>query len=221
MRNRKAKAAVTAAPASSPATVIPRPGRKAPAASTTTGIRGIRVICLMNARYHAAREAFLDSVHRWLLFGVIGAGASAVATLALQFADYAWLNPAFGALAAVFGALDLAFDLSNRARGHSMMKRRYFELLADVEEGQKTVAQADVCLHRYSAEEEPAYHALLMASWNVVQETVYGARIDQYVIPIRHRLLQNLWRFEGANYEFKAGNDVPSLATSGSASPSA
>jgi hypothetical protein len=40
------------------------------------------------------------------------------------------------------------------------MKRRYFELLADVTEGKKTIEQADAAMHHCSADEEPAYHAL-------------------------------------------------------------
>ena len=41
-----------------------------------------RADCLMNARYHSAREAFLDTVHRWFMFAVIAFGAVAVVDLA-------------------------------------------------------------------------------------------------------------------------------------------
>jgi hypothetical protein len=32
----------------------------------------------MNARYHSAREGFLNGVHRWLMFGIIVIGAGSV-----------------------------------------------------------------------------------------------------------------------------------------------
>lgn len=169
----------------------------------TSTIRSVQTKCLMNARYHAAREAFLDSVHRWFMFGVVASGAGAVTGFASFLGEAEWLNAVFGTLAAVLGALDLTFDLANRARMHALMKRRYFELMADLEEGQKSIAQVEVCVHRYAADEEPAYHALLTASWNAAQEMVYGDKEDQYNIPWFHRKFQNFFRFEGVEYAFK------------------
>jgi hypothetical protein len=70
------------------------------------------------------------------MFGIIIFGASSV----IDFFP-PWAKTTSGALAAIFGALDLVFDLSNRARAHALMKRRYFELLADVTEGHKNVIE--------------------------------------------------------------------------------
>ncbi|WP_434722784.1 hypothetical protein [Mesorhizobium sp. RIZ17] len=163
-----------------------------------TGEEEITLNCLMNARYHSAREAFLDAIHRWFMFGVIISGAGAVSAL---FAGVPYVNLVLGTLAAVIGAADLAFDLSNRARTHSLMKRRYFELLSDLRDGQKTVAQAEACAHRFSADEEPAYQALLMGSWNAAQQMVYGNEAELLSIPRAHRWLQNFWRYEGTEYQ--------------------
>lgn len=163
----------------------------------------------MNARYHSAREAFLDAVHRWFMFGVIASGASAVAFV---FRDNPGIYPWLSVAAALFGAADLTFDLSNRARSHALMKRRYFELIADMRDGLKSVEQADACTHRYSADEEPAYHALLMGSWNAAQEMVYGEKADRLKIPFHHRLFQNWWRFEGRTYPYVDKNARPQWA---------
>jgi len=152
-------------------------GASRPATSETSGIDGFRCVCLMNARYHSTREAFLDTVHRWLMFGIIIFGASSI----IDFLS-PWAKVASGALTAVFGALDLVFDLSNRSRAHALMKRRYFELLADVTEGHKNVTEGYACMHRLSADEEPAYHALISASWNAAQEMVYGSEAEKYKI---------------------------------------
>jgi hypothetical protein len=82
------------------------------------------VNCLMNAQYHASREAFLDGVHRWFMFGVIIASAGSIAATAKTFFSVNWIELVLAALAATIGTLDLVFDLSNRARTHALMKRR-------------------------------------------------------------------------------------------------
>lgn len=170
------------------------PGHSPPR-SETSEIDGFRCICLMNARYHSTREAFLDTVHRWLMFGIIVFGASSVIDFLRP-----WTKVAFGALAAIFGALDLVFDLSNRARAHALMKRRYFELLADIAEGHKNVTEGYACMHRFSADEEPAYHALINACWNAAQEMVYGSKAEKYEIGWFKTCCKNLFRFEGSNF---------------------
>lgn len=164
-------------------------------APETSKIDEFRCICLMNARYHSTREAFLDTVHRWLMFGIIVFGASSV----IDFLG-SLVKAASGALAAIFGALDLVFDLSNRARAHALMKRRYFELLADVAEGRKNVIDGYACMHRFSADEEPAYHALLNASWNAAQEMVYGNNAEKYKISWFKTVFKNVFHFEGSEF---------------------
>ncbi|KAB2876818.1 MAG: hypothetical protein F9K43_00685 [Bauldia sp.] len=180
------------------------PTSVAPPAATGAGtdwVDAVRVECLMNARYHAAREAFLDSVHRWLMFGVIIFGAAAVIDFVADGVKV--LKPVFGAAAAIMGALDLTFDLSNRARTHALMKRRYFELLADVAVGRKKRAETESCLHKYAADEEPAFHALICVSWNAAQEMVYGDEAQEYCIPRWDLYRKNVCRFEGRKYSLQ------------------
>jgi hypothetical protein len=102
--------------------------------------------------------------------------------------------------AAVLAALDLTFDLSNRARGHTMMKRRYFELLADLRENKKTPDEVGVCLERFSADEEPPYRVLQLTCWNNAQRTVYGRAAQRFEIPMFDGLFKNWWRRPGATY---------------------
>lgn len=208
MRKRHSAASVAAAAASTTSGTKPKagPGRKAPVSASAATLRSVQANCLMNARYHAAREAFLDTVHRWLMFGVIGTGAGTVSTAAVEIGGVPWLSTAFGAAAALCGALDLTFDLSNRARSHALMKRRYFELLADVESGLKSVSEAEVCVRRYWADEEPPYHALLAGCWNAACDSVYGDEQEHYEIPPWHRALQSVIRFEGVRYRLKGSS---------------
>jgi len=188
-------APAAAAPQPEAGTGFPRQRPSRPETTEAARIDAFRCICLMNARYHSTREAFLDTVHRWLMFGIIIFGASSV----IDF-SHPWVKVASGALAAIFGALDLVFDLSNRARAHALMKRRYFELLADVTEGHKDVTGGYACMHRISADEEPAYHALISASWNAAQEMVYGSNAEKYEIGWFKTVCKNLLRFEGSEF---------------------
>jgi hypothetical protein len=80
------------------------------------------------------------------------------------------------------------------------MKRRYFELLADVTEGKKTIEQADAAMHHCSADEEPAYHALIATAWNAAQAMVYGDRAKHYVLSRWPRFAKQLFRFEGSHF---------------------
>ncbi len=180
------------------------------AAAAGKKLNDFRVNALMNARYHSVREGFLDKVHRTLIFGVIVTGAAPFAALLAELGLAPWIIAVCALSATVLGALDLAFDLSNRARAHSMMKRRYFELLADVDEGKKELPEAEACLHRYSADEEQAYQALLTLSWNAAQEMVYGdtAR-ERYRVPWIHRLLRNFWRQDGCTFSVIAREPSP------------
>jgi hypothetical protein len=161
----------------------------------------------MNARYHATREAFLDNVHRWFMFAVIMLGAAALIDIfphATAPQGAVGLKELFAASAAIIAALDLTFDLSNRARTHSLMKRRYFELIADLVAGDKTAEQVEACIERFNADEEPAYHALIATSYNAAQEMVYGKEAYSYTVPRFHLVCKNFWRFGGATYPHSA-----------------
>jgi len=182
-------------------------GDPAPSGAASS-LDGFRVDCLMNARYHSAREAFLDSVHRWIMLGIILFGSAAVLDLFGDVLPEKYgivLRAIFAALPVVLGTLDLTFDLSNRARIHALMKRRYFELLAEVTEGKKTIEQADAAMHRCSADEEPAYHALIASAWNAAQVMVYGDHAKRQTLTWRERAGKQFFRFEGSRFSVMEG----------------
>lgn len=175
------------------------PQDRSPGPVAALTIEGVTVSCLMNAHYHGGREAFLDTVHRWFMFGVIALGAAALVDV-IAGPTKEPIKALCAAGAALLGALDLTFDLSNRARMHSMMKRRYFDLLADVREGRKTLAEGKVCLERYSGDEEPPYRVLLLACWNLAQRGVYGFEARSFAVTRRAMLFKNFFRRPGAHF---------------------
>jgi hypothetical protein len=191
----------------------PAPPRGSVAAEATSGPEAPRLIeraktsCLMNARYHASREAFLDTVHRWFMFGIIAFGAGALIDI-FGPANTAkgggganeLVKAAFAAGSALLGALDLTFDLSNRARTHALMKRRYLELLADLTAGTQHIIGYEAEIHRIGADEEPVFFALLCSCWNAAQKSVYGHDALLFRIPRHHLVLRNVFRFSAAEY---------------------
>jgi hypothetical protein len=214
--------ATSASPATTatPATATPAPagsgadqggGLSGAEAATPAVIDALRCDLLMNARYHSSREAYLDTLHRVLMFLIIVLGAAAVTDL---IGPAPWAHIAKGAAAAfavVFAAIDLTADLSNRARQHALMKRRYFELLADLIANKKPL-DVESLMHRFSADEEPVFNALLATCWNAAQEMVYGDHADAYDIPWWHKPLKNLVRF-GRKYDvIKGSRPTPVLA---------
>jgi hypothetical protein len=174
----------------------PNPSRSAPAEGSPI-VDGLRCDLLMNAlarsvpRYYASRFDVPDNRARRGCrdrSAKCSLGQGSIRRLRVRFA-----------------AFDLTADLSNRARTHALMKRRYFELLADLTAGLKSPAEVEAQMHRCSADEEPAFHALLMVSWNAAQEMVYGSHADAYKIPPLHRLLKNIRRYWQAKYQLVAG----------------
>lgn len=154
----------------------------------------IRYPCLMGMDYHATREAWLDQMHRWFMFAVIAAGASA-------FVDVLPAMRIAGPVTAVLaGALDLTFDLSNRARIHAMHRRRYADILSDATREPDKLRVLQCRLDELSGEEEPAFHAQLALSAMKAQQATYG----EIVQPCRpgwfYRRFANIFRFDGHDF---------------------
>lgn len=170
-------------------------------------VANVSISCLANTHYHAAREAWLDTVHRWLMFFVIALGAAALADAIPKLVgviglsvDATLVKEMCAAGAAILAALDLTFDLSNRARAHAMMKRRYYELLASLREGHKTPTQGRVCLDQFSADEEPPYKVLFLACWNEAERNIRGVEARKFNIPDWDNFWKNCFRRPSVTY---------------------
>lgn len=179
-------------------------GNQAPGTKTAE-INAFRVDCLMNGKYHAAREAYLNLVHRWIMFFVILVGTGTVLdALSNEPVTKGWL----GVLSAALGSIDLVFDLSNRACAHAQLKRDYYDLLADVIEGSTTIEKANAKIMRISSNEEPPFTALIALSWNEAQEIVYGDDAYAYTMPRFHQWFKNMMMFTGRKYRLTKPNST-------------
>lgn len=167
-------------------------------ASDTTAreLNAAKISALMNGRYHADREAFLDGWHRWFMFAVILLGASAlVETLPPSVRILA------SVLTAALGAIDLVFSLSVRARAHSYLREAYFEIAASLKAGSMNSTKAEAQMLRLAAKEEPIYCALHAHAENWATRAVIG--FDKPLscrVPFWKSFLRNVCRFSGSNF---------------------
>jgi len=106
-------------------------------------------------------------------------------------------------IAVVCGALDLTFDLSNRARGHAMFRRRYGELMSEAARAPDNLQRIRCKLDEISGEEEPPFHAQLALSAMKAQNATYGRICDPCRPKWIYRRLANVWRFDG--HDFNTG----------------
>ena len=78
-----------------------------------------------SVRYHDRRVVWFDAIHRAGRFLTLLTSGAAVGTLLKTHAYWAM---GFAAACAVFSALDLAFDVSAKARLHSSLKIKFVDL---------------------------------------------------------------------------------------------
>ena len=93
----------------------------------------VRFDVLRNALYHTARRRHFDRLDRWGNFLVVAFGATTVVKAA---GDLLGPNSTqiFGLITTFIGAAKLAFGFSAAARTHESLQRRYYSILADIEE---------------------------------------------------------------------------------------
>jgi hypothetical protein len=189
--------AAAATASSAAATTVQTAGEDREGAPNTEArptLNQIRYACLMNMDYHGTREARLDRLHRWLMFGVIAAGAAALVDAMPQ------MRLVGGVIAAIFGALDLTFDLSNRARSHAMFRRRYGEIMSQASRAPDELQNFQCKLDELSGEEEPPFHAQLALSAMKAQQATYGRITDPCRPAWGYRSLANVFRFDGRDF---------------------
>lgn len=128
------------------------------------GLANLRFECSKNAFYHEDREHFFAVSHKLVMFIVAMSGTAAFAALSnpAAFGDPRWV--AFTITAA--SLLDLVLDLSGRAREHASLRRRFLDLLAEVEAGGIELSKANGVLYRLYAEEPVSYRIVNSLAYN-------------------------------------------------------
>ena len=154
--------------------------------------------CDRNARYHVARRAFFDQCHRWMMVAVLISSSAAVAALS---GESKVLSVSIMLLPAVFGAISVVFSLSDRARDHEMLARRFYQtaIMIDPEHatGERVRQWRNDILGVY--EDEPAvYHALNAECYNAASQAL-GKKEHQQVKEWQH-LMRHWRRFSARDF---------------------
>ena len=155
------------------------------------------------SRYHQRRRAHYDLMHRVLMFFVIVSGSA-------SFAQIAGHPDVFGALAAACGAIDLLWGVSDKARDHEMLHRRFMDVLIRIkqiaEPSAEWARQIHTELSAIYADEPPAYRVLNADCHNQVAQARLGKDAPLLTIPPQYRFFMNLFRFPA----FKLAETPPS-----------
>ncbi|MDP9836649.1 hypothetical protein J2T09_001394 [Neorhizobium huautlense] len=138
-------------------------------------------------------------------FLVIAFGASAAADIAAVLEWSNWAKYA-GMTAALIGALQLVFDFSGKARDHQSLQRDYYYLLAEIEEypnaDDERLAVWQAKMTRIAGDEPPTLRALDAKAYNDALSGLGTFELEKrIVIPWHHRLLGQVWAFEGYDYK--------------------
>jgi hypothetical protein len=193
-----AKADTTAAAAAD--TASPRTG-SGPEAATAGPMAAVSISdrdslfveCLRDTRYHEDRERYFARWHKFAMFVVVVSGTA-------TFANWASL-PWIGAVVTLAGLLDLVFDVSGKARLHASLRRRVYDIMAQMEDPSRPLQPLREQLVRVYADEPPAMHAANMVAFNGAMEFLHRPREYQYKLKLRHRIFRNLWSFASTDFK--------------------
>ena len=160
--------------------------------------------CDRNARYHAARRAFLDKWHRTLMVVVLLSGSAAVALLneALGVNDTVVLTVTM-LIPTLIGAFSAVWNLTSRARDHEILARRFYQVYRSVETEQASPKRIrswkSEILGIY--EDEPAvYHALNAECYNAVTRARYSKPSQLQRVKWYHHVLRNWLHFSAKEF---------------------
>lgn len=152
-----------------------------------------RVEALANGRYHADREAFLDTWRRGIAFLIIVLGAAAIVDVTA--AEWRWT---LGFAVTILASADLVMDLSAGARTHGYLRRQYFEIVGAFETGELDPAIGRARMMALAADEPPPYLAAHAVAENWATRAVLGPDAAVPCLITRpRRLLRHYWRQDG------------------------
>lgn len=149
--------------------------------------------CLRNARYHEDRERFFARIHKLAMFTVVASGT----------ASFAWLKaaPFLAGVITLAGLLDLVFDISGKARLHASLRRRIYDVLAQLEDPSRTLENLKEQAVRVYADEPPCMYAANFVAFNGAMEFLHRPREYHYEVKWYQRLLRHLWSFSSTNFK--------------------
>lgn len=135
-------------------------------------------------------------------FLVILFGAGAAADLAVALSPMA--PRILAAIAAAIGALQLVFAFGNRARDHEFLQRRYYELLAEMDEFSEDESRIPGwcgILARISGDEPPTRKLPEAVAYNAAASALGVAKENHLYIPWYLGILGHILALDGLRFE--------------------
>ena len=153
----------------------------------------LQISLLRNARYNEDRERFFARIHKGAMFVVVMGGSS-------LFADYSqvWIAAAVITLA---GTLDLVFDVSGRARLHASLRRRIYDILAQLEDPKREVSKLNEMAVQVFADEPPCMHAVNALAFNGAMAAAGRPHDLQFKLRWHQRFFRHWFAFQSTKFE--------------------
>lgn len=175
---------------------------------------GFRFSALRNAYYHSARLRFYEWQHRALMFGIVLTGTAGVSNILTAYAGDRW----FAGVTALLATFDLVLDLRGKAQLHDALKRRYYMLLARLEEkpdaGARQIARWQARILAITAEEPVTYRAVDAVAHNEAIDTLGLDPGEKQVLTKRQYRWRHFYTAQGVTFPY-ARELAPAVANQG------
>lgn len=170
-----------------------------PASEDLSDLRSdVRFHALRNANYHSARLRWFELQHRVLMFSIVLFGTAGVAQLFGQGSGI------LSAITALLAALDLVLDLRGKAQLHDALKRRYYMVLAKLDEEPDASAEKLRRWHariiKITAEEPVTYRAVDALARNEAIDTLGLDEGDKEMVTPRQYRLRHWSTMQGESF---------------------
>lgn len=128
------------------------------------------------------------------MFTVVAAGTA-------SFAPIKGASPILAGVITLAGLLDLVFDVSGKARLHASLRRRVYDVMAQVEDETRSLSQLQEQAVRIYADEPPCMHAVNAVAYNAAM-AAFG-RPEQYQLKLEwyHRVFRHVWSFGSTDFK--------------------
>ena len=159
--------------------------------------------CERCARYHAARRAFFDAWHRWMMVAVLISGSAAIATLTETIGLSSAWTVGLMFVPVVVGALNMVWNLTHRARDHEMLARRFYDLAGRINANradESAVEEWRADLIGINRDEPAAYHALNAECGNAASQALGHGRDTMQRVRWWQQALRHWWRFSPKDF---------------------
>lgn len=98
---------------------------------------------------------------------------------------------------AIFGLIDVFFDLSSRAQRHAYQKEKYFDVAAELKLEAPNLASARSTMTRLAGQEEPIFCMVHLLAEQWAHMAIFGKEAAVKRPPFFKRVFRNYVRFDG------------------------